>query len=80
MIAEAVVQVPRVDVQCVDKECSSSHGGDRWNCGIDHKSAINGALLINLCTTNSFRSRNGMPSTDHPDSSENSGGSTSVVL
>ena len=29
VIAEAVVQVPRVDVQCVDRECSSSHGGDR---------------------------------------------------
>ena len=29
VIAEAVVQVPRVDVQYVDKECSSSHGGDR---------------------------------------------------
>ena len=25
LIAEAVVQVPRVDVQHVDKECSSSH-------------------------------------------------------
>ena len=60
MIAEAVVQVPRVDVQYVDKECSSSHGGDRCNCGIDHKSAINGALVIKLCTTKPFRSRSGL--------------------
>ena len=29
LIADAVVQVPRVDVQHVDKECSASHGGDR---------------------------------------------------
>ena len=29
VIAEASVQVLRVDVQCVDKECSSCHGGDR---------------------------------------------------
>ena len=29
VIAEAVVQVHRVDVLYVDEECSSSHGGDR---------------------------------------------------
>ena len=28
LIAEAVVQVLRVDIQYVDKECFSSHGGD----------------------------------------------------
>ena len=28
LIAEVVVQVLRVDVQYVDEECSSSHGGD----------------------------------------------------
>ena len=50
-------KVHLVDVQYVDKECSSSHGGDRFKCGIDHKSAINGALLNKLCATKSLRSR-----------------------
>ena len=60
VIAEAVVPVPRVDVQDVDKEGSSSHGGDRCNCGIDHKIAISGALLNKVCTTTSLRSRSRM--------------------
>ena len=85
LIAEAVVQVLRVDVQYVDKECRRSLILKSWQRSVklwDRSQECDQWRIVEQIVYNQVPQiqEQVMPSTDHPDSSENSGGSTSVVL